>query len=31
MLGLGLFAFGILLILVSGLLYSFNKQIKSRN
>lgn len=30
MLGFGLFAFGILLILVSGLLYSFNKQIKSR-
>tara|TARA_B110000438_G_scaffold200963_1_gene192483 strand:+ start:161 stop:1042 length:882 start_codon:yes stop_codon:yes gene_type:complete len=29
MLGLGLFAFGILLILVSGLLYSFNKQIKN--
>ena len=31
MLGLGLFAFGILLILVSGLLYSFNKQIKNSN
>ena len=30
MLGLGLFAFGILLILVSGLLYSFNKQIKNK-
>jgi hypothetical protein len=26
---LGLFIFGILLILVSGLLYSFNKQIKN--
>jgi glycosyltransferase involved in cell wall biosynthesis len=31
MLGLGLFSFGILLILVSGLLYSFNKQIKNSN
>ena len=30
MLGLALFAFGILLILVSGLLYSFNKQIKNK-
>ena len=29
MLGLGLFAFGLLLILVSGLLYSFNRQIKN--
>ena len=30
MLGLGVFIFGLLLILVSGLLYSFNKQIKSK-
>jgi glycosyltransferase involved in cell wall biosynthesis len=29
MLGMGLFIFGLLLILVSGLLYSFNKQIKN--
>ncbi len=30
LLGLGLFIFGILLILVAGLLYSFNKQIKNK-